>query len=264
MKTMSFPRSCAYTAVANLLEHVGIDTTDRDMILEIGLPYQFRQEDGAYLAGAMLQTKDWFDRFLNPRGFHLVEAYIPCADLPSFLEQRQEPCMLGVQLQHGKHALNFHHWEQNTLVFSNNRHPASDEPDYVSFTAEELLERVDETVVVGMLEKCPNCSADTSDDSIETEMALRSYRETLAEIWPMMLPQMRVLEKLNSVFAPLFLDVPIMMDLIGRHQLAQTMISMRTTFLSALRQTETICLNDVIPWESLSELLDNYQAVLLS
>lgn len=264
MKQMSFPRSCAYTAVANLLEHDAVDTTDRETALEIGLPYQFRLEEDTYLTGTMLQSAEWFDRFLMPRGFRLAEETVSRAGLISYLTQRRRPCMLGVELECGRHAVNFQHVDGGKLVFANNRHPDSDEPDWFIFTPAELLERVEDEVVVGTLEACPICQPDTTGDRDKTEAAFASYRETVAQVWTRPATQRQLLSMLNPVFAPLFLDAPIMMELIGENTISQSMISMRTAFLTALRQAETLELSDVISMEVLNELLDCYQEILLS
>lgn len=264
MKYMHFPRSCAYTAVANLLEAYGVDTSDQQMALEIRLPYQFRKDGDTYLAGTMLQTAQWFDRYLNPRGFRLVEETVSRNSLISFLTQRQKPCMLGVRLDTGRHAINFHHAENGALIFSNNRHPETPEPDSFSFPPEELLQRVEENVVIGALERLSPCRPDTSGDLSKTLTAFASYREALAGLWTVSLPQHEILAQLDPLFAPLFLDAPIMMRLIGQDALSQSMISMRAKFISALRQAETLKLCDVIPVEALLRLLDNYLTVLSS
>lgn len=262
MQYMTLPRSCAYTAVANLLEAQGIAASDREILLEIGIPYTFRQEGDSYLAGTMLQTRDWFNRFLMPRGFHLIEEAFSPSALISHLTQQPNSCMLGVQLEHGKHAVNFHHWENGTLVFTNNRHPQSPEPDSFSFSPRELLARVSDPVVVGALEACVPSLPDTSEDPAKTQTAFTAYRETLTDLWHRSFPRAQLLRRLDPVFAPLFLDGPIMMELIGKSRLAQAMVSMRTVFLAALRQADSIRLDTAIAPEALAALLDDYQAIL--
>lgn len=262
MKYMSFPRSCSYTGVANLLEARGIDTTDREMALEIGLPYQLRQEGDTFLAGTMLQTASWFDRFLNPRGVRFTEKEICARELATFLCQQTEPCMLGVELEFGRHAVNFSHAEGDKLVFSNNRHPDSREPDWFAFTPQELLDCVEETVMVGMLEPCARYHPDRAGDRAATAAAFTAYKYALAEIWGRTVPQKQLMDQLNPLFAPLFLDAPIMMDMIGEKGLSLAMVTMRSKFLDALRKAETICLCDVIPTRELLELLDGYQKIM--
>ena len=73
MKYMTFNFSCSYAGLANLLALHGLDTEDRTIALDMGLPYLFALEDRRYAAGPMLQGKRWFDLFLLPRGFMMVE-----------------------------------------------------------------------------------------------------------------------------------------------------------------------------------------------
>ena len=66
MKYMSFNSSCSYCCLANLLEGYGVDREDRELALDMDLPWLFSYdpEGRTFLAGAMLQGKAWFDR--NP------------------------------------------------------------------------------------------------------------------------------------------------------------------------------------------------------
>ena len=56
VKYMTFNSSCSYAGVANLLSFYGIDTDDRTIALEMGLPFFFDCEDGCYSSGPMLQS----------------------------------------------------------------------------------------------------------------------------------------------------------------------------------------------------------------
>lgn len=75
MKYMHFNSSCSYAGLANLLELKGVDTEDDRIAGEMYLPYflAFDAESECYQAGPMLQTADWFNLYLLPRGFRYVE-----------------------------------------------------------------------------------------------------------------------------------------------------------------------------------------------
>ncbi len=83
MKYMHFNSSCSYAGLANLLELRGVDTEDYQIALDMGLPYFLRYEEasGAYRNGPMLQSAEWFDLYLKPRGFLYLER---------FMEKREE------------------------------------------------------------------------------------------------------------------------------------------------------------------------------
>ena len=95
MKMMSFNSSCAYAGLANMLEALGVDTEDRLIALDMGLPYLFAREEGQYRAGPMLQSARWFDLYLRPRGFALREENLPQEQLPQYLPAHA-PAMLGL------------------------------------------------------------------------------------------------------------------------------------------------------------------------
>ena len=86
MKYMTFNSSCAYAGVANLLELEGMEAEDRQIALDMGLPFLFSFQDGAYCSGPMLQTGEWFNLYLQPRGFCMTETKLPREDVPEFLE----------------------------------------------------------------------------------------------------------------------------------------------------------------------------------
>ena len=76
MKHMHFKASCSYAALAAIMELNGVDTEDYKIALEIKLPWLFSKEDGAYISGPMLQRAKWFNLWLAPRGYRLVEEIV--------------------------------------------------------------------------------------------------------------------------------------------------------------------------------------------
>ena len=65
MKYITFNSGCAYAGLANLLEVRGVDTTDRQIALDMGLPYLFAREGEHFLSGPMLQSAAWFALYLQ-------------------------------------------------------------------------------------------------------------------------------------------------------------------------------------------------------
>lgn len=153
MKYMSFNSSCAYAAVANMLEQYGFNTEDRMIALEMGLPYLFSCEDGVYFAGPMLQTAEWFNLYLNPRGFRMSEVVIDRGEICAFL-QDVKCAMIGIEVSEGnKHAVVFSGAEGERYRFINNKWEQADEPDTLLLSEGELLGRPDETVAAATLQK---------------------------------------------------------------------------------------------------------------
>ena len=76
MVYMTFNSSCSYAGVANMLAQYHFAVDDRTIAMDMRLPYLFTYEDGIYMAGPMLQSADWFNLYLNPVGFHMIETAV--------------------------------------------------------------------------------------------------------------------------------------------------------------------------------------------
>lgn len=153
MKYMTFPSSCSYAALANLLSYHGIDTEDRAIALQIRLPYLFDKEGGQYLSGPMLQGAKWFRLYLSPLGFALKEHQLNREEAIPFLRENL-PAMLGLHVTPDrKHAVICTSFQREEIIFLNNKHQQSSEPDTIRLTESDLFSRLDETVTIGVLKR---------------------------------------------------------------------------------------------------------------
>ena len=132
-----------------------MDIEDRDLCLGMKLPYLFENESGKYLAGTMLQSAVWFNRFLCTIGFRMREVLLPRDQVPAYL--CQERCaMLGLRLSpRSKHAVVYVGREGDRLLFLNNKWRNSDEPETLSYSQKELLEGLDGDVMVATVTPIP-------------------------------------------------------------------------------------------------------------
>lgn len=265
MRPMTFPRSCAYAGLSNLLADFGVETDDRQIVLELNLPYQLRCSNGVFYAGTMLQSPKWFNRYLMPRGLEFAQEQIPSEQLPSFLQRLERQCMLGIQIENGhKHAVLYQPERADCFTLWNNAPADSGAPAYFSFTAEELAERVDDPVTVGYL--IPFSGSFTQRDPVldckHSLACLSKYWRAMCCVWGKPTASSALSEKLDPVFAAFFLDIPIMMELIGQQKLAGEIISLRTRFLEALKQPEEICLSEHISPYELAQAFIDYRSLL--
>lgn len=103
---MSFNSSCSYAGLANMLEYYGIETEDRQIALDMGLPFLFSKEENAYSAGPMLQTAEWFHLYLKPRGFRMTETRLQREAVVAVIERAEpEPVSLGGYFQRSLEVL---------------------------------------------------------------------------------------------------------------------------------------------------------------
>jgi hypothetical protein len=179
MKYMTFNSSCSYAGIANMLEQYGIDTDDKDIALAMNLPYLFSYSDGAYLSGPMLQTAEWFDLYLNPIGYHLIEIAVSADCIDEYLKT-QKTAMLGISFgEKGKHAVVYTGIDSNSFVFINNKWENEDSPSEIYLTKEELQKRIEPKVMIATLQQIPPKSINFNQ---KLHSSISVLRKSLEEI----------------------------------------------------------------------------------
>ena len=256
MKYMHFKASCSYAALAVIMEIIGVNTEDYKIALEIKLPWVFSKEDGAYISGPMLQGAKWFNLWLLPQGYRIVEKMIPREDICGYLCSHK-PAMLGIQTPYGKHAVVFTKYD-GTYHFINPTHENSGERTELSFSEEELISLVDQETIVGFVvstEAEPQSLAPYMYDSITV------IRENCADIEAFSAEKHdpnTYFPVMNSLFRPLLLDGITMLELAGETALAKHFISLQQQFLSFMRGTREEALQDKLSLDRLRDLTEQY------
>lgn len=144
MKYMTFQNSCSFCCLANMLAEFDVDTTDREIVLEAGLPYIFRYEKrtDSFMTGTMLQTSADYNRAIKQHGFLFVDCLIPKIDVTSFLAAHPS-CMIGLSAAHGKNAMVFIGMEGSDFCFLNPHREADGQQDYVLLSEADILSRIE-------------------------------------------------------------------------------------------------------------------------
>lgn len=243
-----------------MLEQYGVDSSDRSIALAMKLPYLFSCCDGVYLSGPMLQKAEWFDLYLNPIGYRLLETTVPTDKIADYLKS-QKTAMLGIKMGNaGKHAVVYTGTESNQLVFLNNKWESEELPSEIRLTADELKQRIEPEVVVAVLQQiAPKkvCFADKLQESIAVlqanllEIIELCHKEETVE---------SLRSKLNTLFRPLFLDGITMLKLIGENELSEGFASLQHELLRALRQepNQSIFLKEYISIDKLKAFTERY------
>lgn len=262
MKYMTFNSSCSYAGLANLLSFCGVDTEDRKIAVEMGLPYFFDFEKGTFSAGPMLQGEKWFNIYLNPLGFTWKEQEVKKTELCPML-RKTGYAMLGIPVSDGsKHAVIFTGLQEDKFNFLNNKWEQDDEPDALLFTENELLDRVDDTVFVGCLVKTdrkPACRNELLKRSESTLMKL------LDEIQIFCSDEKSVSElrsSMNTLFRPILLDGITMLDLLGRTGLGDRLRTLQGQYIRALRENKPLRLERYLDLNLLREAAQEYAALI--
>ena len=246
MKYMTFNSSCPYAGLANLLELHGIDTEDHQIALDMGLPYFLRydRDTKCYQAGASLQSAEWFDLYLKPRGFCYVEkAY----DKHQLVQELKPMSMMGLQVTaQSKHAVIYLEQADGRLFFLNNKWKESEEPKRLGLTKEELLDRLPDVVVVGSLERCQPGQVDIAPYLRESLDTWEQLRAEMQEYIACEQSPESLRESMNRLFRPLLLDGLTMMQLAQNNFQTQLLSELQRIYLTALRRNQSITLADTL------------------
>lgn len=259
MKYMTFRGSCSYAGLANMLLNDGVDTSDREIALGMKLPYLFAFEDGVFLAGPMLQSTDWFDLYLRPLGFHLAETMLPREAVPEFLNNHQ-PAMLGLKIDmNAKHAVVYQGKCGGKLCFLNNKWEGSNEPESLVLTEAELLSRLEEFVMVAVLERSTPEKVDFLPLLKESSRVLLQNLAAIKAVCREEHTVADLRERMNTLFRPLLLDGITMLELLEEKALVDRFRTLQGELLTALRQDGTIRLGEHLSLPELEAAVMEYQ-----
>lgn len=258
MKYMSFNSSCAFAGVANMLFSFGIDVQDRDIALGMKLPYLFAREENTFLAGPMLQSADWFNLYLHTIGFEMMERFVPREEIPERLAGEQT-AMLGIRVSpRDKHAVVYIGKEGGLFRFLNNKWQHTEDPETFLFTPQELLSRLDKTVVIATLHPCPARNADIAPLLHGSCAVLMEMKEKLAAFCAIQRSTEEMMAAMNTLFRPVLLDGITMLELIGKTELASRLRMVQSEFMNAVRNGKTVALAEVMQMDVLMQAIDDY------
>ena len=257
---MHFKACCSYAALAAIMERNGVDTEDFQIALEIKLPWLFAKEDGAYCSGPMLQGAKWFNLWLLPRGYRMVEKMVEREALCEYLRSHK-PAMLGIQTPQGKHAVVFTEYD-GAYRFLNPTREHSGARTELSLSEEALLSSVDQETMVGYV-----VSAEPKPRDLTPYLrdSLSVIRENCAAIEAFAAEQHvpeDYLPAMNSLFRPLLLDGITMLELAGETALAREFTVLQQQFLSFVRGPKEEPLCRMLSLDRLHDLAEQYARLI--
>ena len=260
MKYMTFNSSCSYAGIANMLEQYGIDTSDRSIALAMKLPYLFSYCDGVYLSGTRLQSAEWFNLYLNPIGYELIEKIIPVEEVTRYLKL-QKTAMLGIPVKNGgKHAIVYMGMESNQFIFLNNKWEKEEAPEKLQFTEDEIKATLDSLVMIATLNKVYPTKVNFVDKLRDSITILQKNLEDIIELCYTKETMEVLRSQLNKLFRPLFLEGISMLNMIEETEVAKDFESLQQELLATLKQdsNHTIFLKDYISIDKLRISTEKY------
>lgn len=132
--------------------------------------------------------------------------------------------MLGIRIdERHKHAVVYKgvNTAGNTLVFINNKHEKSDEPDRLELTKDELLQRLDDKVMVASLKEYSG-KVDSPVQFMEASIScLDELHGDIVRFCADFQPHESVERTRDTLFRPVLLDSVAMMELLGEKAMAE-------------------------------------------
>ena len=260
---MTFNSSCSYAGLANLLSFYGVETEDREIALQMRLPYLFAHEDGAYLSGPMLQGAQWFNLYLHPIGFTLQERQLDREEVCACLEAGPQR-MLGLRVSpESKHAVIYTGREKGKYRFLNNKRKNSPEPETLYLTAEELYTRLDDQVITGTLERTAQTPAAYRLYLEKSISVYRSLRDEIITFCTGERTSAEMRSAMNELFRPVLLDGVTMLELLEEMETAEQLKAVREQFLRSIRGNHPAVLAKELDMERLCTAMDQYEKLII-
>ena len=258
VKYMTFNSSCSYAGLANLLSFYGVDTEDRKIALEMGLPFLFDFEDGCYVSGPMLQSEKWFNLYLKPIGYTMTEKEVNKEQICAYLRDLQY-AMLGIYISEGKkHAVIYTGMKDGKFCMLNNKWEQADEPDTLLLSEQELLQRVDEMVMVAVLNKNTCETVQTESPMNRSISVLQTLAKEIADFCSQERSSIDIRSSMNGLFRAILLDGITMLDLIGETQISQKLKIVQGQFMNAVKENKPLQLNQQLDMALLDSAITEY------
>lgn len=258
MKYMTFNSSCSFAGIANMLEHYGIDVSDRDIALGMKLPFLFAKEEGEYKGGPMLQSAPWFNIYLKTIGFEMMESMVPRENISTVLSE-YECAMLGIHVsENNKHAVIYTGRENSNYCFINNKWAHTDEPERITLGEKELLTRIDETAVIAVLNRCPRENADFTKLLENSCNVLKEWKDDVNAFCSAERRCGEIMQAMNPLFRAILLDGITMLELLGRKECAETLRGVQSKLIETVKAGKSAVLCEELPMKTVFEAVDSY------
>jgi hypothetical protein len=268
MKYMTFNRSCTYSCISNLIEEYSFHFEDHEIVKSLSIPYLliYLPDKNRYVAGGMIQSPIIFNKFLNSLSLEFIEnIYTPEMAIDTF-DTNEKRCMLGIQINsnmESKHSVIFVNKEKEKYRFLNPKRKNSNEPKYYLFSKDELNKKKKKNFPIGHIVRIKNTvSINVSNELYYTLENIDKYYNALVNYCSKLQNIKSLKETKETLFAPLMLDIHAMMEIIGYKELVVDIQNIRTNYLKAIKNNNSILLTDYIKLENLNEIFSKYKTII--
>ncbi len=220
--TATFPGSGMYAIAACMLRLKDISVTDRDLALQMELPYLWASEDGQYKCGTALNSPEWMNLAVRPYGWQMVRREIPKADLWQYLVNHTPAAVPFADMQ-PRLQLRYYVIPKITklraqiIAMRMPGTPDMEERGAYSLTRSEILRRVpeNEPIPVFTLEKAKPATFDLKPYLYHSLNVVNAYHQAVEELWHTKLRRDAFDEQAIPLFQPLLQNARIMARISG-------------------------------------------------
>ena len=204
----------------------------------------------------MLQSAKWFNLYLEPRGFSYTEQWIEKNNLPDSLHPGM---MLGIQVTpRSKHAVVFLEKKDDRFLFLNNKYQNSEEEELLSFSKEELLERLPDFIMTGRIERCEAKKIDVIPLLHNAISNWEKLRKEIQQFVSEVQKSQSVKHSMNRLFRPLLLDGITMMQLLKKEKQEEQLRELQKKYLTVVREEREVRLADEFDCTAFDEVVDEF------
>ena len=208
--------------------------------------------------GAMLQSEKWFNLYLKPIGYTMTEKEVNKEQICAYLRDLQY-AMLGIYVSEGKkHAVIYTGMKDGKFCMLNNKWEQADEPDTLLLSEQELFQRVDEIVMVAVLNKTACETIKTKSMVKHSISVLQSLAKEIADFCSREKSSMDIRLSMNTLFRAILLDGITMLDLIGETQISQKLKIVQGQFMNAVKENKPLQLDQCLDIALLNSAITEY------
>lgn len=167
--------------------------------------------------------------------------------------------MLGIYVsERNKHAVIYTGIKDCKFCMLNNKREQSDEPETLLLSEQELLQRVDETVTVGVLNKTAGETVKTKSVVKHSIAVLRSLEKEIAGFCSRERSSTDIRLSMNTLFRAILLEGITMLDLIGETQISQKLKIVQGQFMNAVKENKPMQLDQCLDMALLNSAITEY------
>ena len=206
----------------------------------------------------MLQGEKWFNLYLKTIGYAMMEKEVNKKQICVYLRNLQY-AMLGIYVSgRNKHAVIYTGMKDGKFRMLNNKWEQADEPDTLLLSEEELLQRVDETVMVAVLNKAICETVRTESLMKHSISVLQMLTKEIADFCSQEKSTKDIRLSMNTLFRAILLDGITMLDLIGETQISQKLKIVQDQFMNAVKKNKPLQLNQYLDITLLNSAITEY------